>query len=44
MYGSGFAKMAWMADVDFTEREIDDLYVFLRAYHRLEPAGDGSPR
>lgn len=42
--GRKIPKMAWMADVDFTGREIDDLYDFLRAYHRLEPAGDGGSR
>lgn len=31
--GRAIPKMSWMADVGFTEREIDDLYAFLREYH-----------
>lgn len=31
--GRSIPKMSWMADVGFTEREVDDLYAFLREYH-----------
>jgi len=33
--GRDIPKMGWMAQVDFTEGEIADLYAFLRAYHGL---------
>jgi cytochrome c553 len=32
-----FPKMAWMADAGCTDQEINDLYAFPRAYHRLPP-------
>jgi hypothetical protein len=31
--------MSWMPDVDFSEREIADLYAFLREHHGLPPGG-----
>jgi cytochrome c553 len=31
--------MSWTPGVGFTEGELSDLYTFLRAYHRLDPAG-----
>jgi len=34
--GRDMPKMSWMAAVDFTEQEIDDLYAFLRRHHGLE--------
>ena len=37
--GRDIPKMSWMPEVDFTDREIDDLYVFLREYHGLPPPG-----
>jgi hypothetical protein len=33
--------MSWVRGVDFTDQEIDDLYVFLRTHHGLDAA---SPR
>jgi cytochrome c553 len=39
--GRDIPKMNWMPDVDFTEQEISDLYVFLRRHHRLDEAGGG---
>jgi cytochrome c553 len=33
--GRDIPKMGWMPEVGFTDGEIDDLYAFLRAYHRL---------
>ena len=35
--GRPIPKMSWMADVGFTEQEIDDLYAFLREYHGAGP-------
>ncbi len=35
--GREIPKMNWMADAGFTDAEIDDIYAFLRAYHRLQP-------
>lgn len=37
--GRDIPKMSWMPDVDFTEREIADLYAFLREHHGLSPGG-----
>ena len=37
--GRDIPKMSWMPEVDFTDREIDDLYEFLREYHGLPPSG-----
>jgi len=37
--GREIPKMDWMADVDFTEQEIADLYAFLRALHGLPEGG-----
>ncbi|MEX1993860.1 MAG: c-type cytochrome [Steroidobacteraceae bacterium] len=34
--GREMPKMSWMPDVDFTEQEIDDLYLFLRRHHGLD--------
>lgn len=34
--GRDIPAMGWMPDVDFTDQEIADLYVFLRAYHGLD--------
>ena len=31
--GRALAPMSWVRNVDFTDQEIDDLYVFLRAHH-----------
>jgi mono/diheme cytochrome c family protein len=33
--GRRIAKMGWMPDVDFTDAEIDDIYLFLRSHHDL---------
>jgi cytochrome c553 len=33
--GRDIPKMSWMPEVDFTDREIDDLYEFLREFHGL---------
>jgi cytochrome c553 len=44
--GRDMPKMSWLADVDFTEQEIEDLYVFLRRHHGLDTAAvpdAGSP-
>jgi cytochrome c553 len=35
--GRDIPDMSWMANVDFSEREIADIYSFLREYHGLEP-------
>lgn len=42
--GRDIPGMRWLADVDFTDREIADLYNFLREYHGLgtEPERDFS--
>jgi hypothetical protein len=37
--GREIPKMDWMADVDFTEQEISDLYAFLRELHGLPEGG-----
>ncbi|HEU4427503.1 MAG TPA: hypothetical protein VFT98_02020 [Myxococcota bacterium] len=34
--GRELSPMGWVRDVDFTEQEIDDLYVFLRGHHGLD--------
>jgi cytochrome c553 len=31
--GRALPRMSWVRDVDFTDQEIDDLYVFLRSHH-----------
>ena len=36
--GRDIPKMSWMPEVEFTDREIDDLYEFLREYHGLPPS------
>ena len=36
--GRDMPKMNWMPDVEFTEQEIADLYVFLRQHHGLGTA------
>jgi cytochrome c553 len=44
--GRDIPKMSWLPDVDFTEQEIEDLYVFLRRHHGLDTAAvpdAGSP-
>jgi len=41
--GRDMPKMSWMPDVDFTEQEIEDLYLFLRRHHGLEKAGAFEP-
>lgn len=44
--GRDMPKMSWIADVGFTEQEIEDLYVFLRRHHGLDTAAvpnAGSP-
>jgi cytochrome c553 len=33
--GRALPKMSWLADVGLTEREIEDLYLFLREFHGL---------
>jgi cytochrome c553 len=40
--GRDIPKMGWMPDVGFTDREISDLYVFLRRFHRLDAAASPS--
>jgi cytochrome c553 len=37
--GRDIPNMSWMPDVDFSEREIADLYAFLREHHGLPPGG-----
>jgi cytochrome c553 len=37
--GRHIPNMGWMPDVDFTEREVADLYAFLREHHGLPPGG-----
>jgi cytochrome c553 len=39
--GRDLSAMSWVRSVDFTDQEIDDLYVFLRTHHGLDAA---SPR
>lgn len=39
--GRDLSAMSWVRGVDFTDQEIDDLYVFLRTHHGLDAA---SPR
>ena len=34
--GRAIQAMSWVRDVDFTDQEIADLYVFLRAHHGLD--------
>jgi cytochrome c553 len=34
--GRDLSAMSWVRNVDFTDQEIDDLYVFLRAHHGLD--------
>jgi cytochrome c553 len=41
--GRDMPKMSWMPDVDFTEQEIEDVYLFLRRHHGLEKAGAFEP-
>jgi len=36
--GRDMPKMSWLPEVDFTDQEIDDLYVFLRRHHGLDTA------
>lgn len=43
--GRDIPKMSWMPEADFTDREIEDLYLFLRRHHRLDgAAGAGEYR
>lgn len=34
--GRDLSAMSWVRNVDFTDQEIDDMYVFLRAHHGLD--------
>lgn len=40
--GRDIPEMSWMPNVDFTDREIADIYNFLREYHGLEAAPDSA--
>jgi hypothetical protein len=40
--GRDIPEMSWMPNVDFTDREIADIYDFLREYHGLEAAPDSA--
>jgi cytochrome c553 len=40
--GRNLERMSWVRDVDFTDQEIDDLYVFLRVHHGLSTGADSS--
>lgn len=38
--GRDLSAMSWVRSVDFTDQEVDDLYVFLRSHHGLDTGAD----